>query len=223
MDAPKLTGLKKRQQIQKANKTMFMWVIAASVAIAICLVLAQFMVRQFMFNNKVISKRNTTQQILDKNLESFKSLKEEVGKLVANNDLTALRVAETDTALQVIIDALPTNDDRAVLGTSLQQVVLARSGVGIESISVTEGGVAAGIEGTSNSETPTEIAFTVTLLGNYDQISTALKDIERSIRPMDVTQLKVEGSGQTLRAIVSAKTFYLPAKSVELQTKPVTP
>jgi len=228
MDTPKLTGLKKRQQIQKANKTMFMWVIAASAAIAVCLVLAQFMVRQFLYNNKVIGKQTTTQQVLDSNLSSFDSLKESVTKLTANSNLSALKIAETDTALQVIIDALPTSDDRAVLGTSLQQVVLARSGVGIESINVTSSGGLALVDPTledsvASVDTPIEITFDLVLIGNYEQISSAIRDMERSIRPIDVSMTKVEGNGQQLRATIAAKTYYLPPKSVDMKVEKVEP
>jgi hypothetical protein len=38
----KATGLKKRQAISSANRTMFIWVAVASVAISILLVAAQF-------------------------------------------------------------------------------------------------------------------------------------------------------------------------------------
>jgi Tfp pilus assembly protein PilO len=230
VEGPKLTGLKKRQQIQQANKTMFIWVAAASVALAICLVLAQFMVRQLMYNNKVIGEKAKTQQILDRNLQTFDTLKKEVTKLTANSDLTALRVADTDTALQVIIDALPTEDDRAVLGTSLQQVVLARSGVGISSINVTQTGVAslatAAAPTTTTvapSKTPSEIVFDVVVVGNYAQIASAIKDMEHSIRPISINSIKLEGSGQMLSATISARTYYLPGKTVELTQKPVRP
>jgi Tfp pilus assembly protein PilO len=227
-EAPKLTGLKKRQQIQQANRTMFIWVAAAAVALAICLVMAQFMVRQLMYNNKIIGEKTKTQQTLDKNLSTFDTLKKEVNKLTADDNLTALRAADTDTALQVIIDALPTNDDRAVLGTSLQRVVLARSGVGISSINVTQTGLVAstGTQATTsavNSKTPTEILFDITIVGNYDQISSAIKDMERSIRPISIDTIKLDGSGQQLSAMISARTYYLPSKTVELTDKTVRP
>ena len=226
-EAPKLTGLKKRQQIQQANRTMFIWVAAASVALAICLVLAQFMVHQLMYNNKVIGEKTKTQQTLDRNLQTFDSLKKAVTKLTANSDLTALRVSETDSALQVIIDALPTNDDRAVLGTSLQQVVLARSGVGISSINVTQTTMpvdpTAVTTAPTTVSTPTEILFDIVIVGNYDQIASAVKDMERSIRPISIDSIKLEGSGQQLSATIAARTYYLPGKTVELTKKPVTP
>jgi hypothetical protein len=225
MEAPKLTGLKKRQQIQQANRTMFIWVVAAAVAFAVCVVLAQFMIRQLLFNNMIIGEKSKTQQVLDSNLTTFEELKKEVAKLNADPNLNALKINETDSVLQFIIDALPTNDDRAVLGTSLQQVVLARSGVSIESISVTQQGVVADPSGAeaSNSNTPTEISFDVILGGNYDQIRTAVFDMERSIRPINIKLVKLEANGKSLRATINASTFYLPGKSVKEEKTKMVP
>lgn len=225
MDAPKLTGLKKRQQIQQANKTMFIWVIAAAVAVTICLVLAQFMVRQLMVNNKIIGEKVKAQTTLDQNVKSFESLKKEVIKLTANESLTGLRVADTDTALQVVIDALPTIDDRATLGTSLQQVILAPSGITIKSLDVTQGVTedVAGTEVASSTAEPQAIAFQMIITGTYDQIATAVKDMERSIRPIVIDSVKVQGTGRDLQASITAKSYYLPGKSVEVTKKTLKP
>lgn len=225
MDKRPITGLKKREKIQKANKTMFVWVVAASAAVAICIVLVQFLVRQLVFNQKIISAKGKADSTLLKNKETFEEIKTEVNKLISNSSLTALRVAETDTALQVVIDALPTADDRAALATSLQQVVLSRSGVGIQSISVTD---TTSISATdedlaADSSTPQEIVFNLVLVGNYTQISQAVSDMERSIRPMSVESLQLEGSGNQLTATISAKTFFLPAKTMEVKKEALKP
>ena len=55
MDKRALTGFKKRQQIISARKTMFMWVMLASAAVAVCLVLSQLLVKQMIFNNRIIA------------------------------------------------------------------------------------------------------------------------------------------------------------------------
>jgi hypothetical protein len=173
----------------------------------------------------IIGEKSKTQQVLDSNLTTFEELKKEVAKLNADPNLNALKINETDSVLQFIIDALPTNDDRAVLGTSLQQVVLARSGVSIESISVTQQGVVADPSGAeaSNSNTPTEISFDVILGGNYDQIRTAVFDMERSIRPINIKLVKLEANGKSLRATINASTFYLPGKSVKEEKTKMVP
>lgn len=225
MEKRTITGIKKREQIQKANKTMFLWVVAASAAVAICLVLAQFLVRQMLFNQKIMSVKGETNSTLVANKETFKTIKTGINKLISDSNLSSLKVAETDTALQVVIDALPTSDDRAALATSLQQVVLSRSGVAIESISVTDQSATLAAAGSTTTVTdkPQEILFNVVLIGNYEQISQAVTDMERSIRPFSVERMQIEGSGTQLRASINAKTFYLPAKTMKIKTEALKP
>lgn len=218
MEKRTITGLKKREQIKNANQAMFLWVVVASVVVAICLVLGQFMVRQMLYNNEVIAAKNKAYDTLVDNKEAFEGLKNEVNKLTSSNTLTALRVDEKDTALQVVIDALPTSDDRAALATSLQQVVLAQSGVTIESINVIDAGLASVTlddEESAGDAEVGEIPFTVVLLGDYNRISQALKDMERTIRPISLESVEIEGGGTQLRATVNATTYFLPAKTIE--------
>lgn len=216
-----MTGLKKRQQIKKANNTMFLWVIAASVAVTICLVFGQFLFRQFMFNTRIYNEKAKTESILKQNKATFETIKGDVNKLLSNQSLAALKAAPEDTPLQVIVDALPTSDDRAALGTSLQQVVLSRSGVSIESMSVTDGGLVS--SDTPASDQVQEIPFSLVLIGTYDQVAQAVADMERSIRPIKIDSIQLDGSGARLRATIAAKTFYLPAKSVELKKEAIKP
>ena len=226
MEKRTTTGIKKREKIQQANKMMFVWVVAASAAVAICLVLAQFLIRQMIFNQKIISVKAQTNATLVTNKQTFETIKSGIDKLISDSSLNALKVAPTDTALQVIIDALPTSDDRAALATSLQQVVLSRSGVSIDSISVTDQSSLATAGSTGNvasAVTPQDIVFNVVLIGNYAQISQAISDMERSIRPFYVERLQIEGTGTQLRASINAKTFYLPAKSMNLKIEALKP
>lgn len=226
MEKRTTTGIKKREKIQQANKTMFLWVVVASAAVAICLVLAQFLIRQMIFNQKVISVKGQTNKTLVTNKQTFETIKSGVDKLISNNSLSSLKVAQTDTALQVVIDALPTSDDRAALATSLQQVVLSRSGAVIDSISVTDESSilpAGTVVETADSSTPQEIKFNFVLVGNYSQIGQTIADMERSIRPFSIDRLQIEGNGSQLRASVSAKTFYLPAKTMNVKTEALKP
>ena len=224
MERPSITGLKKRQQIQSANKTMFVWVVIAATAVTICLVLAQFLVRQFLFNVKIINAKSQTNQTLITNAASFTSVKDSVNKLIADSKLTKLRVAPEDTALQVIIDALPTVDDRAALGTSLQQKVFSRSGVAIDSLNVIDASVAASEPSLAGGVTqPQEIIFSVALSGSYEQVRQAIDDLNKSIRPFDIQTIRVSGDGGNLSVNISLKTFYLPKTTVQLRQEPIKP
>lgn len=230
MDNP-LTGMKKRQKIDSARKTLFIWVVVASIAIVVCAVMTVFLIRQMLFNFNIIGAKFQTNSTLQRNIDTFDELKKNVNKtLVGNADLARLRIAPTDTPQQVVIDALPTTDDRAALGASLQQKVLAGAGVRIDSLAVADGtsGAAAPVAtdataAGNNALEPAPIEFDITLSGNYDQLKAAVENLQRSIRPFDILSMKIDGSGDTLKAALKLRTYYLPAKTVQLQKEMIKP
>jgi hypothetical protein len=218
-----LTGLKKRQQINSANKMVFAWIIAASLVIGICGVFAQFLLRQLVFNNKIYGALATTSSTIDKNINAYDGLKASVVKLVADSNLNSLKKGENSTALQVVIDALPTEENRSALATSMQTEVLGPAGVTINSFSVTDtdtdtdGGAA--IVGTDASA----FDFSFSITGTYAQVQQAIKNMERSIRPITIEIISVQGTSDKLDANITATTYYQPAKDVQLKQGEVKP
>ena len=226
VESKQATALRKRQQIEKANRSMFAWVAGASVIVAFAIVAAQFMIQQGFFNEKVINEKRTTDRILSENLESVDQLKEGVNALLANENLEAARAQGDDSNLQVVLDALPPTLDTLNLGTSLQSVLLAGNVQQIDSLTVdasfdedsaVQDASEVGVEG------PVEIPFRFTVSGNYNQIRDAFRSLERSIRPIRVISAGIEGNDNNLTATVQAVTYYQPAKTVELEEKTVAP
>lgn len=188
-----LTGVKKRQQIQAANRIVFIWVAIAAAIVSIALVLTQFMVKQFLYNNKVYGKQIETNTILLNSAKAYDPLKDEVTKLVTNAELTRLRVDATDNPLQVIIDAMPTSDDRIGLAASLQQVILAKSGATIESIGLASDQTSSGSQALP-ADLPagvSPIPFSFVATGTYDTMRAMFDSIHSSIRPIDIVSVKL--------------------------------
>lgn len=211
----RLTGLKKRQQIEVAGRTMFVWVAIAAVALSFCLATGQYLFTKWDFNNKIINKKNTVVQTLDINITSASKLKEEVDNLTANQDLASVKTNPDDPNTKSILDALPTTFDPAALATSLQQVILSRSGVTVESITVPPD-VDSVSAVTSALTGPQEVKFSFTVTGSYDKIKTLMVDLGRTIRPMKLTNLALNGSDTNLRAAFEIVTYYQPPKTVIL-------
>lgn len=225
-----LTGVKKRQQIQKANRVVFIWVAIAGVVLAVAVVLAQVMIKQFIFNVSIIDVQRKTNATLVKNAEAYDPLRTEVSKLVANQRLSDLRTNKGengDNALQVVIDAMPTTDDRLAVAASLQQAVLNRSGVRIEQLSIVDGSTVAVAEDGSVAEAEAEgikeVAFTFKAIGSYDQIKKMFEDMQLSIRPISVTEVKLSGASGGMTAEVQAKTFYAVPPTTALKEETKTP
>lgn len=221
-----ITGLKKRQQISKANRLVFLWVAAAGVAVTIAIVLSQFMIKQFLFNNKVISTMTTTNDTLKKNAQAYEPLKTEIIKLIAAKELTDLRVSPDDSALQVVIDAMPTVDDRMALAASLQQVILNKSGVKIEQLSfdsqaaiTTDPAAPVVTAGTTINEIP----FMFKVTGTYEQMKTLFENMNQSIRPINVKVIKLSGASSAMTADVQATTYYATPANTDLKQKEIKP
>ena len=218
-----LTAVRKRQQIQNANRTMLIWVAIASAIVAVCIVLGYNFVQTIAYNNKVIGEKSKVNKVLKDNVTVIPQLKENVNKLQTNKNLLGLRADPNDTAFQVVIDALPTEDDRTALGSSLQERILVGSGVAIDQVSVTDTGAATTTTTAGAPADVQNIRFSFTVTGTYDSIAQAIKDIERTIRPINIDSMTLQGTSSQLQATINATTFYLPGVEFKLGSREVKP
>lgn len=211
-ELPRLTGLKKRQQIEVAGRVMFVWIAIAAVAVSFCVATGQFLFSKWAHNNQVIIAKNKASDTLSKNIVNSQQLKQDIDALVADQNLAAVKTNPADPNTKSVLDALPTAFDSAALGTSLQQAILNRSGVTIESIAVPQDIVAT----QAATSTPQQMKFSFVVAGSYVQIQSAIMDIERTIRPIKLVSINLTGSDANLRANVEAITYYQPAKNVSV-------
>lgn len=207
----RLTGLKKRQQIELASRYMFIWVVVAAVAVSFCIATGQYMLSKWGYNNKVLSAKYQASDTLGKNITAATELKKQVDALVANNDLASVKTDPNDTTTKSVLDALPISNDSAALATSLQQAILSPSGVTIESITVPAESAASA----PTPSTPQEVKFSFVVSGSYDKIKALVHDIERTIRPIKISGITMNGNDANLRANFDASTYYQPAKTVD--------
>lgn len=221
----KLTGLKKRQQIEHANRIMFIWVAAASVAISFFLVSAQFLYEKWSYNNRVIAVKTKASDTLTQNVKNAQKLQENVNALVGNQDLASLKTAPDDANAKIILDALPSTFDSTALATSLQLAILNRSGVVIESITVPGQTVrtssSTDTASAADQAKPQEMKFSIVATGSYDRIRGMIVDLQRTIRPMKLTTINLSGSDNAMRATIEGVTYYQPAKTLNIRQETV--
>lgn len=226
-DQAALTGLTKRQQLKKTNQNIFIWVTVAAVVLAFSIVALQFLIRQGLFNGKIISEQQKTSRALDESKKNFDGLKRNVDGLLADAKLSSLRANPNDNSLQVVLDALPTSGDPTSFSNSLYNKILSRQGVTINAVTVGEiGGVvdpAAAPVVASAADGAQALPFNVSFVGNVDQLRNTLMDIEKSIRPMVVRQMNVSVGEGYLEVTAQGETYYLPRSTVKLGEKQVKP
>lgn len=219
-----LTGVRKRQKISAANKAVFTWVVIASIVLGISGVVAQFMLRQLFFNNKILTVLNTTNSNIKKSITTYDGLKTEVTKLVADTNLNALKKGENSTALQVVIDALPTEENRVALATSMQNEVLGPSGVTINAFAVIDASTAAAASASAQTTSGVQsFSFNFTITGSYAQVQQAIRNIERSIRPIAIQSLDIQGTDTDMKVNIVAITYYQPPTTVSVKEEKLSP
>ncbi|MDB5159783.1 MAG: uncharacterized protein JWO99_46 [Candidatus Saccharibacteria bacterium] len=232
---PNDTALRKRTQISKANRTMFIWIAAASALVGFAIVIAIFLGQKLVFNEKVLLQKNKTISVLNADNKVVADLKTQVQVLDTNTDLASVKANDSDQTIQVILDALPSDANSLALGASLQNKLLAGVAgltieslqvdpvVGIESLTSSTGSAIPTSTAGTGTASESQITFRFAVSGNPDALKQALTNLERSIRTIDITNLQIENQGASQIMTVQGRAFYEPAKNVVLYDKVVKP
>lgn len=227
---PNDVAIRKRTQIAQANKTMFIWIAVASALVGSALVVSYFLAQKAVFNEKVLFEKNTTVSNLDNNVKVTPALQSEIQVLDTNQALIGNKANENDQAVQVILDALPSEGNSLALGASLQNKLLA--GIpGIDSVESLQVDPIAGVESLNTTDVvdastaagANEISFRLVVKGNQDAIKMVLQNFEHSIRLITINSLQIETQANGQLLTIQAKAYYEPAKTIGLQTKVVKP
>lgn len=215
-------ALRKRAQIAKASRAMFLWVALASVVVSIAAVLIIMMGQKMLHNQRAINELNKTVATLRGNNESVSELENQVRMLGSNPALLGLRTSSDDNALRAILDALPAEPNPSALGASLQSRLF--ENIRVESIQIDP--VYTDVEYIDESlqeDGVQEITFQFSVRGNSAALKELLERLERSIRTIQVSDMRIEGSGNDQMLSVNGKAYYLPAKQLELKNMDIKP
>lgn len=222
---PNEIALRKRMQIAKANRAMFLWIAAASAIVGVAVVVSLFFAQKLIYNEKVLAEKQTTVSTLAHNNKVVADLENEIRALDANEALASAKANETDQALQVILDALPYDANSLALGASLQSKLLAGiPDLTIESLQVDPvAGVETLVDGSVLASGENAITFQFVVSGTDVALKQVLQNLERSIRTIHVVSTKIETQSKGPVMTVQARAFYEPSKEIQLVDKVVRP
>lgn len=218
--ADKVTAIRKRQKIQDSNKAMFGWVAGMSAVVGLCLVVSWFLWQQITFKQELISKKNETVATLEKNNEAIPDLRDTLRVYETNRALNSAKANDNDKALQVVLDALPAEANSLALGASLQKSLAdGISGLNIESLSVEPSAEETQRKSSSRSSRSTnQVDFRMIVTSsNVNSLRELLQRFERSIRVIDIDDLRLERSENRYTLTISAHAYYEPARIIELE------
>jgi hypothetical protein len=222
---PQNITIRKRTQIIMTNKIMFLWVAGASVLFGFGLVASIFLAQMSLYNEKVLAEKQKTITTLDNNISSVTGLEDNVRALDANQLLINLKAQPEDRAVQVILDALPSDANSSALGASIQNKLLSNiDGLSLISLQVDP---VAGVESSAtnsssygSSISQYSINFRFSVSGTEAALKNALLKLESSIRSINIISIKIEGSStQDSTMTVNAVAFYEPAQTISLTDK----
>lgn len=217
-------AIRKRTQIAQASRTMFIWIAVASALIGTAAVVSIFLYQKLAYNEQVLSAKSTTVSNLDHNLSVIDELKSDIQALDVNTALMSVKANDSDEALQVVLDALPSDANSLALGASLQAKLLA----GIEgnySLQALQVSPVSGVETRTDSavvdasnpaESNNVIAFNFSVKGDQAALQQVLQNLERSIRTIVVTRLGIDTQGGEVTLTIEGHAFYQPAKTIQL-------
>jgi hypothetical protein len=228
-------ALRKRQQIAKANRMMFIWVAAISAVVGIATVGSVFLYQQATFNEKVLGLKSKTASTLRASNKAVPELEDKIRQMNTNQALIDSMMPNQTQPIRVVLDALPADANSPALGASLQEKFLNDPALKIESLIVdnivgveeqTDASVVDAAAPVANASESHEITFRFSVstdLANANALKDLLQKLERSIRAIDVTSLKIETQGARLLLSVEGRAFYEPAKTIELKEETVKP
>ena len=223
-------ALRKRQQIDSSKRTMFIFVAVAAFVSGMALVVSFFLVQQIWFQGRVISQKQATVNTINANLKAVDGLKDNIRLLDTNEALNSVKSSDDSSAVQAVLDALPTEPNADALGASLQVMFVgAIDGLTIESLSVTdpsdEGALtASGSDSEPESNDPNlGIGFSMSVSGSAEQLKALLARFERSIRVIKIDSLSVEASKDSLTMDIEGRAYYQPAYDVKIDKKVIKP
>lgn len=226
-------ALRKRQQIANANRMMFMWVAAISAVVGISVVGSIFLFQKASFNEEILTIKSKTASTLRANNAAIPKLEDEVRLMNTNQALIDAMAPNQTQPIRVVLDALPSTANSSAFGASLQNNFLNDPAIKIESLvpdtvvgveSQSDANVQNGDADSTAGANEITFRFSVsTDRANANALKNLLQKLERSIRAIDITSLKIETQGNRLLLFVEGRTFYEPAQTVTLREKTVKP
>ncbi|QUB37436.1 hypothetical protein EUA66_00995 [TM7 phylum sp. oral taxon 349] len=216
----------KRQQIYKSGRTMFAWVAGASVIAGFAVVVAGFLIQRIVFESKVVVEKQNTVNTLQANNKAVDKLRDEIRVLNTNAALSSVKLNDNEEPLRVILDALPADNNALALGASVQSLVARTSDVKLESFQVGEDVATSDDTAKLGSSVKgvQQIPFTMSIsAANPDALRDVLKNLEKSIRVIDIDAMTIEQGDSRVVMTVNGHGYYLPAKTIQLTKKEVKP
>ncbi|MDB5161275.1 MAG: hypothetical protein JWO96_655 [Candidatus Saccharibacteria bacterium] len=219
----------KALKLSKDQSALMGTVAAATVISVFSLVSIKALAGQVIYQGKVISARHNSAKQMKANISNANTLVTQYNSVFlgsspdniigGKNDSSTSAVPPNGNNGRIVLDALPTVYDFPALLTSMSKV-LTNNGIGSQSIGGSDQSSTVKSDPTGNPQ-PANIDLTVSGTGTYKDTARLIKDMERSIRPFDITHLAINGNESSLTIDLNLTTYYQPAKTLSITSKEI--
>lgn len=225
----RMPGSVKHLQINKARSRASVVVAVATVVTIFSLVSTKSLLSQAAFQRRVINAKHAADKQLETNVKNAQQLVNQYNQVFEGSNPTNIIGGQNDKSntatppngdnARIILDALPSKYDFPALITSLSKII---SHDGITGASISGSDQTATVDSkASTSPKPVPIQITITGTATYPAVKTLINDLERSIRPFDITNLQLNGGESRMTVTLAMTTYFQPAKSLDLTTEEI--
>ena len=215
---PLLSG--KRIAIDKANTSLILSITVTIFVVVFSLVASKALYSQMRYQSKVISKKQATLKEIETNKKevaklntAYQEFSSDVSNILGGNPKGG-GDRDGDNA-RIILDALPSKYDYPALLTSLNKLA-STGGFKLTSLTGTDDEVNQTAIKDSPTPAPLDMPFSAeATIGQADGVK-FLQLFEKSIRPINISKISVQGSDASLKVSVQAKTYFQPEKKLNV-------
>ncbi len=198
----------KRELIQKAKSSQFLIVIIASVVVSASLIGTKILWAQRSYQAQIIDAKNEANETLESNIAAV----EELGKSFDE-------LEKSDITSSLVLDALPSKYDFPALVTTMEKLATLS---GVEMLSFVGDDLTASSVNTEGQPSPVPMPFSVRVGGSYTNIKRFVTNMQKSIRPFNFEEMKIEAGESGVEVDFKMTTYYMPAKSLEIRKRSIT-
>lgn len=215
----------KRLAIDKSNATILLQLSIAAFVSVFCLVSIYALLGQRAYQSKVESKKQMALAQLETNIEATDQLLASYNEFAdsSENVLGGNPKGEGDRDGEnprIILDALPSVYDFPALASSLEKM-LKDNNIAIDNISGTDEETSQAGQEASSTPQPVEMPFVVEATTGNNSAKKFLALFERSIRPIQIQKITMEGEGSKIRFTIDAKSYFQPEKGLSVEEEQI--
>lgn len=219
----------KALQIDKAQSSMIIVIAIGTIITVFSLTSTKALMSKAIYQNRVIQARHNSSKQLKEDIKNADTLVTQFKTVFEGTSPTNVIGGKNDPSpgaqppdgdnARVVLDALPTNYDFPALLTSMSKL-LNSNGIGGSTIGGSDQSATNASAPVAKPE-PHPIDLTLGGTGDYAKVQKLVNDLERSIRPFDITSLTLSGNESSLVATMNLITYYQTAKTVNINSKEI--